>query len=102
MLFDFNTQHWSEWLHATDGSIGYPMWARDGKSIYIERYLSAEPSVHKLKLGQSQSEHFLSWGDLQRFGAVWGSWSGVAPDGSVLAVRDVGSHEIYALDLQLP
>jgi hypothetical protein len=33
---------------------------------------------------------------------LWGTWSGVAPDGSVLAVRDTSSHEIYALDLQLP
>ena len=39
---------------------------------------------------------------LRRFGGVWGSWSGIAPDGSVLAVRDVSSHEVYALDLQLP
>ncbi len=102
MLFDFNTQRWSEWLQTTDGKIGYPVWARDGKSIYIERYYAAEPSVHRLKLGDSRSERFLSWNDLRRFGGVWGSWSGVAPDGSVLAVRDVSSHEIYALDLQLP
>ena len=29
-------------------------------------------------------------------------WSGVAPDGSVLIVRDASAHEIYALELQLP
>ncbi|HKV81957.1 MAG TPA: protein kinase [Candidatus Sulfotelmatobacter sp.] len=102
MLLDFNTQQWSVWLHAEDGTIGYPVWAKDGKSIYIERSLSAEPSVHRLKLGESKSERFLSWKDLRRFGGVWGSWSGVAPDGSVLAVRDVSSHELYALELQLP
>jgi len=102
MLFDFSTQQWSVWLHTDDGTIGYPVWARDGKSIYIERFLSAEPSVHRLKLGESKSERFLSWKDLRRFSAVWGAWSGVAPDGSVLSVRDVSSHEVYALDLQLP
>ncbi len=102
MLFDFNTNQWTVWLHAEDGTIGYPVWAKDGKSIYIERFHSAEPSVHRLKLGESKSELFLSWKDLRRFGGVWGSWSGVAPDGSVLAVRDVSSHEVYALELQLP
>ena len=102
MLFDFSTNQWSVWLHTEDGTIGYPVWAKDGKSIYIERFLSAEPSVHRLKLGESKSERFLSWKDLRRFSGVWGSWSGIAPDGSVLSVRDVSSHEVYVLDLQLP
>ncbi len=102
MLFDFRTQGWSDWLQAKDGTIGYPVWAKDSKSIYIERFLAAEPSMHKLKLGVTNSERFLSWNDLNRFSGVWGPWSGIAPDGSVLAVRDVSSHEIYALDLQLP
>ncbi len=102
MLFNLSSRQWSEWLRTEDGTIGYPVWARDSKSIYIERFLAAEPSMHTLKLGANRSERFLSWNDLHRFGGVWGNWSGVAPDGSVLTVRDVSSHEIYALDLQLP
>jgi WD40 repeat protein len=101
-LFDLLTRQWSDWLHADDGTIGYPVWARDSKSIYVERFLAAEPSMHKLKLGETQSERFLSWNELHRFSGVWGAWSAVAPDGSVLTVRDVSPHEIYALDLQLP
>jgi serine/threonine protein kinase/Tol biopolymer transport system component len=102
MLFDFSTRQWSDWLRADDGTVGYPIWARDSRSIYIERFYAAEPSMHRLKLGESQSEPYLSWSGLHRFAGVWGTWSGLAPDGSVLAVRDVSSHEIYALDLQLP
>jgi len=102
MRFDFGTQQWSEWLHTEDGTVGYPVWARDSKSIYVERFFGAEPSMHVLKLGSTQSDRFLSWDGLPRFSGLWGSWAGVAPDGSVLAVRDVSSHEVYALDLQLP
>jgi eukaryotic-like serine/threonine-protein kinase len=102
MLFDFSSGVWSTWLHVEDGTISYPLWARDGKSIYIGRNLGTEPSVEKLKLGEHLSERFLAWNGLRRFSGVWGPWSGVAPDGSVLAVRDVSAHEIYALDLQLP
>ena len=102
MLFDFLNHRWSEWLHADDGTVGYPVWARDSKSIYVERFHAAEPSMHVVKLGESRSQRVLSWNSLHRFSGMWGSWSGVAPDGSVLAVRDVSSHEIYALDLQLP
>jgi hypothetical protein len=29
-------------------------------------------------------------------------WNGVAPDGSLLIMRDVGIRELYALELQLP
>ena len=102
MLFDLTTRRWSDWLGTEDGTIGYPVWARDSRSIYVERFLAAEPSMHRLRLGANRSERFLSWNDLHRFSGVWGAWSGVAPDGSVLTVRDVSPHEIYALDLQLP
>lgn len=102
MRFDFTTQKWSEWIRSEDGTVGYPVWARDSKSVYIERFFGSEPSMHTLKLGESQSQKFLLWNDLHRFAGMWGTWSGVTPDGSVLAVRDVSSHEIYALDLQLP
>jgi hypothetical protein len=75
---------------------------RDSKSVYVERFFGNEPSMHGLKLGETRSERFLSWDDLHRFAGVWGTWSGVAPDGSVLAVRDTSSHEIYALELHRP
>ncbi len=100
--FDFTTRQWSDWIRVEDGTVGYPVWARDSKSIYVERFFGSEPSMHTLKLGESRSERFLSWNGLNRFAGMWGTWSGVAPDGSVLVVRDVSSHEVYALDLQLP
>ena len=102
LRFDFLTHQWSEWLHAQDGTVGYPVWAADSKSIYVERFHAAEPSLHVVKLGENTSRPYLSWDTLRRFGGLWGTWSGIAPDGSVLAVRDVSSHEIYELELQLP
>jgi Tol biopolymer transport system component len=102
MRFDFESRQWSNWLTAEDGTIGYPVWSRDSNSIFIERFFGSEPSMHRLKLGENRSQRFLSWSGLARFAGIWGTWSGIAPDGSVLAVRDVSSHEIYALDLQLP
>ena len=102
MRYEFATKQWAEWLHVDDGTVGYPVWARDSKSIYIERFYAAEPSMHTLKLGENNSQLFLSWNGLRRFAGLWGTWSGVAPDGSVLTVRDASSHEIYALELQLP
>ena len=102
MRYDFTARQWSQWLQAEDGTVGYPVWARDSKSIFIERFYGSEPSLHHLKIGETHSTKFLSWNHLQRFGGVWGTWSGIAPDGSVLAVRDVSSHEIYSLEVALP
>jgi Tol biopolymer transport system component len=102
MRFDFATRQWLQWLHAQDGTVGYPVWARDSQSIYIEQFYGSEPSLHHLKLDENRSTRFLSWDGLHRFSGVWGTWSGVAPEGSVLAVRDVSSHEMYALELELP
>ncbi len=98
--FDFTSRQWSDWLVVDDGSVGFPVWGRDSKSIYVERFYGTKPSLHTLKIGETRSQEFLSWESLRRFGGIWGTWSGVAPDGSVLAVRDVSSHEIYALELQ--
>ena len=32
----------------------------------------------------------------------YGAWSGLAPEGSALFVRDLSTDEIYSLDLELP
>jgi hypothetical protein len=29
-------------------------------------------------------------------------WTGLAPDGSILALRDIGTQEIYTLDVKWP
>jgi hypothetical protein len=33
---------------------------------------------------------------------AFGNWTGLSPDGSLLAVRDASIQEIYALDWDLP
>jgi hypothetical protein len=42
-------------------------------------------------------------GQNKRILRTWaGQWTGLALDGSPLVLRDVGSQEIYALDVDLP
>jgi hypothetical protein len=48
-------------------------------------------------------ERIVSFKDIPRpFQALGAQWSGLAPDGSPLIMRDVGNREIYALDVQWP
>ena len=54
-------------------------------------------------VGQTMSEFMLDFRDLRRYErSIVSPWSAVAPDGSILEVRDVSTDEIYALDLELP
>jgi hypothetical protein len=53
-------------------------------------------------MGKTSAEMVADLVGEHRFGGRWGLWSGVAPDGSGLFVRDASSQEIYALDVDLP
>ena len=86
-----------------DGNHRLSVWARDSSLFTLNHSSrlnppctssnSAQPAVALLILGRI-------FGLLR--GRLGGTWSGMAPDGSVLTVRDVSSHEVYALDVQLP
>jgi len=51
-----------------------------------------------------QTPNCLDPGDLDAavVGVPGWSWFGMTPDGAPLFARDVGSQEIYALDVKLP
>jgi hypothetical protein len=38
--------------------------------------------------------------DFRRVVIPWNTWFGLAPDGSPLLMRDIGTQEVYALDLE--
>jgi eukaryotic-like serine/threonine-protein kinase len=101
-LFSFKTQKWSDWVNEP-GAIGYPNWSHDGSYLYYDNTYTDHPTFRRVKVGQTRSELLVDLKDLHRYGSpVAGSWSGVAPDGSGLFARDLGTSEIYALDLELP
>jgi len=97
LLFDFQTQKWSEWIHEPDG-LAYPTWSRDGVYVYFE-VNGKNPSYRRAKVGETRSDVVVDLKSLRLFGA---GWCGLAPNGSVLLTRDVSTDEIYALDVELP
>ena len=102
MLYDFRTQKWSEWVNEA-GSIGFLTWSRDGNYLYYDGAFTDHPTFRRIKVGQTRSELVLEVTNLRRYGdQLIGEWSGLAPDGSALFVRDLSTQEVYALDLELP
>jgi hypothetical protein len=103
MLYDFQTQKWTEWV--TDArKILYGSWSADSRYFYYsnDSSFADNPAYHRAKLGESQSRELFSLNNLRRYAGIWGSWSGMAADGSQLFVKDTSTQEIYALDVTLP
>ncbi len=101
LLYEFATRKWT--IIAKDlGPIGYMEWTDGGKSILFDTFLVPEPAFYRLRLSDLHLETIAKIGDIRRYYGPFGPWTGIAPDGSPLLVRDVSNEEIYSLDLQLP
>ena len=102
MLFDVRTQNWTELARVHE--IGWPEWSHDSKHVYFSaRPLRSQPvSVFRIRIGDRKLEQVASLKDLRQPMGSLGDWIGLAPDDSPLLLRDIGSQDIYALDLDLP
>ena len=104
LLFDFKTQKWSDSI-AEPGVVGYLNWSPDGNYLYYDGTFTGtdHPTFRRVKVGQTHSELLVDLKGLPRYSAAPAfGWTGIAPDGSALFVRDLSTDEVYALDLELP
>ena len=95
-LFDFRAQKWEQ---LTEITVGYPSWSRDSKYVYFDSQES-EPAFYRVRISDKKLDRIVSLKNLRLAGAM--AWTGLALDDSPLVLRDVGSHEIYALDWEAP
>jgi dipeptidyl aminopeptidase/acylaminoacyl peptidase len=98
MLFDFKTQKWAELAGIT---VAYPNWSRDGNYIYFHSF-GSDTALYRVRVSDHKLEKIVSLKGIRLTIGTFGTWCGLAPDDSPLVLRDVGTQEIYALDLQLP
>jgi len=105
LLYDFARGNWQ--MLAGNLNVQYPTWTPDSKCIYFDNRRSdsglTKDVMERLCVQSHKVEPILdasSAGPLL-FGAA-GWWTGLAPDGSILATRDISSREIYALDVKFP
>jgi hypothetical protein len=74
-------------------------WSANGQYVYYLRR-GREPSVFRVRIADRKIEEIASLKDVRQTGFRSAVWVGLAPDDSPLLLRDVGTQEIYALDLQ--
>jgi serine/threonine protein kinase/Tol biopolymer transport system component len=101
LLLDLSSQKWRQ-LADKMGTIGYMTWSPDSKYIGFDTSFTADPGFFRVGVADGQIGRVVSLKNIRRFFPQWGEWSGMAPDGSPLVVRDISTQEIYALDWQAP
>jgi hypothetical protein len=84
-----------------DIPVGFPIWSRDSKYIYFDS-IESVPKLYRIRIADHSVEPVASLQSIRLAPTYGGSLAGLAPDDSPLVARDVGSQEIYALDLELP
>ena len=99
-LYDFSTHQWGE---LTKVSASNANWSRDGECVYFNDSFDLKMPVYRVCLKDRKAQLVVN---LAKGGTLatgtFGQWTGVAPDGSILAVRDNSLEEIYALEAELP
>jgi eukaryotic-like serine/threonine-protein kinase len=96
--FDFRTQKWTDLL---TGDFVNWMVSPDGKYLYFTTR-GVEPKVQRFRFADRQIETITSLKNLRRVvDTITDSTQiNVAPDGSPVFTRDIGTSEIYALNIR--
>jgi hypothetical protein len=84
-------------LHA----INKAHWSCDGNYLYFISS-GSDAAIYRVRISDHKLEKVVSLKGIRRTIGEVGTWCGLAPDDSPLILRDVGSQEIYALDLKPP
>ncbi len=97
-LFNFANHNWEP---LTTLSARSPNWAPDSQCVYFSNYLNAKLPVYRVCLSDRKPQLLVNLAQGGQPGS-FRPWTGLAPDGSILGVRDISLDEIYALQTDLP
>jgi len=98
MLYDNRTEKWQE---LSSHYSGYPSWSRDGRFLYFQDWnlgMGHPSRVVRIRISDRRLETIVDLKSLDRLSiGTFMSWSGLAPDDSVLLSRNNSTQEIYAV-----
>jgi eukaryotic-like serine/threonine-protein kinase len=98
MVFDVRTQKWSSLAKLV---VNWPEWSQRGDYIYFYgAQTGGEQGIFRVRISDHKLDLAFPLNDFRQAPpAGWGAWKGLAPDDSLLLLRDAGTQDIYALDV---
>jgi hypothetical protein len=95
-LYDFAIRKWIEVARGSINDFGfYP----DSKAIFYTDGLKS--AMFRMRLNDRKVEQIADIRHIDQPAIpYWTPWTGIAPDGSPLLMHDLGTREIYALELE--
>jgi Tol biopolymer transport system component/DNA-binding winged helix-turn-helix (wHTH) protein len=94
MINEIGTGNWHELVRSSE-AVGFPQWSGNGSLIYY----FMQNAMYSIRVKDHKIEKLADFSGIPTTGA-WGNWDAVAPDGSVLILRNASLNEIYALDFE--
>jgi len=95
LLFDLVAQRWRK---LADGVNGDDLsWSADSRYLYASKPAGNQPEILRVSVKDAAVETVV---DLRFFTALTGhidTWFALAPDGSIVFMREISSNEIYSL-----
>ena len=99
VLYDTEKKSWTQ---LADSRFGFETWSHDGKYLYAEDYSDKSDDLARVNLASGRVERLFSLKEVPRGFDPWEFWIGLAPDDSLLLMRDKSTQEIYSLDVRFP
>jgi Tol biopolymer transport system component/DNA-binding winged helix-turn-helix (wHTH) protein len=97
MLYDFRSKAWSR--IANNIYVGAMNWSSDARYLYFLRR-GSDPAILRVRIADGTIEQVTDLKGVGQTGFRSGFWMGLTPEDSPLILRDVGTEEIYSLDLK--
>ena len=99
MLYDMEKKNWTQ---LASSRFGFENWSHDGKYLYAEDYSDNTDDMVRVSVASGKVERLLNLKEVPRGFDPWEFWVGLAPDDSLLLMRDRSTQEIYSLDVRFP
>ena len=97
MLYDVAQKKWRTLLES-HGSVGWPAWTHDSKFIYVV----VNNKIYRVNIATGKAETVVNLEGIHwtSFAVGVGGWFDLTPDDRIMILRDTGTEEIYALQLE--
>jgi Tol biopolymer transport system component/DNA-binding winged helix-turn-helix (wHTH) protein len=99
LLYSFDADRWKELLLPETGPLGWPTWSHDSRYLYV----TWAGKTYRFHVPDGGAELALDTSAIDRtcpLFSVCAGWFGLTPDDRILVLRDRGTDELYALDLE--